>query len=160
MPERELTFHQFLRPLVGIGLPLDNDSTKAPDFEYQLIFDKNTNKFLLGLENNEGVEDFKWATLSRVKSVTQIDNHYNLKVTDYIILVDSTDVVDLKITLPLASEAIGNIYNIKRINGGNNKIVVETTNNEFIDGYNTPLTIELQYVNMTLVSNGMQWYII
>jgi len=72
---------------------------------------------------------------------------------DYVYLVSGTTTI----TLPTA---VGNtnLYTIKRV--GTNTVSIATTSGQTIDGSSSPITIIVQYVSLTLVSDGTNWNII
>lgn len=73
--------------------------------------------------------------------------------TDYVYLVSGTTTV----TLPTA---VGNTnrYTIK--NSGIGVVSIATTSSQTIDGSASPITINVQYVSIDLISNGSNWEII
>ena len=72
---------------------------------------------------------------------------------DYVYLVSGTTTI----TLPTA---VGNTntYTIKRVDGGT--VSIATTSSQTIDGSASPITINVQYVSLTVVSDGSNWNII
>ena len=72
---------------------------------------------------------------------------------DYVYLVSGTTII----TLPTA---VGNTntYTIKRVNTG--VVSIATTSSQTIDGSASPITINVQYVSITVVSDGANWNII
>ena len=72
---------------------------------------------------------------------------------DYVYLVSGTTTI----TLPTA---VGNTntYTIKRVNTG--VVSIATTSSQTIDGSASPITINVRYVSLTLVSDGANWNII
>jgi len=72
---------------------------------------------------------------------------------DYVYLVSGTTTI----TLPTA---VGNTnqYTIKRVNTG--VVSIATTSSQTIDGSASPITINVQYVSITVVSDGANWNII
>ena len=158
MSKREQVFHQFLRPLKGIGLPVNYDVSSTPSYESEIAFDRNKSKFLFSIEQNEGQEDFKWVTISRAHSIEQVSTDYQVDDDDYVILADASN-GDIHITLPSASLVKENVYNIKRISSGENKVYIDASNNELIDGQ-SGVEINTQYATLTVISNGSQWFII
>ena len=159
MARREQVFHQFLRPLAGIGLPVDYNIPNIPSYESQIAFDKSKSKFLFSIEENEGQENFKWVTISRAQTVASTNTDYTADADDYVVLADASN-NDITITLPDAAEAKELVYNIKRISGGSNKVYIVAQNNQLIDGKDIPYAIKIQYTNMAVVSDGTQWFII
>lgn len=158
MARREQVFHQFLRPLKGIGLPVNYNVASLPSYESEIAFDRTKSKFLFSIEQNEGKEDFKWVTISRAHTLETVNSDYTVDDDDYVILANASN-GDIHITLPSAVIAIENTYNIKRISGGENKVFVDASNNELIDGQ-SGVSIDTQYATLTVISNGTQWYII
>jgi len=73
--------------------------------------------------------------------------------TDYVYLVSGTTTI----TLPTA---VGNTnrYTIKR--SGTGVVSIATTSSQTIDGSSSPITINVQYVSIDLISNGANWEII
>jgi hypothetical protein len=74
--------------------------------------------------------------------------------TDYVYLVNQTTLVT--VTLPPASSNT-NSYTIKKIGTG---LVNIATTAGTIDGTASPITINVQNVSITLVTNGTNWFII
>jgi hypothetical protein len=72
---------------------------------------------------------------------------------DYVYLVSGTTTI----TLPTA---VGNTnrYTIK--NSGTGVVSIATTSSQTIDGSASPITINVQYVSIDLISNGTDWEII
>jgi len=159
MARREQVFHQFLRPLAGIGLPVDYNIPNTPSYESQIAFDKGKSKFLFSIEENDGMEDFKWVTISRAQTVARTNVDYTADADDYVVLADASN-NDITITLPDAGEAKELVYNVKRISSGGNKVYIGTQNNQLIDGKDIPYVLKIKYSNMTLVSDGNEWFII
>ena len=155
---REQVFHQFLRPLKGIGLPVDYNIPAMPAYESQIAFDKSKSKFLFSIEENEGQEDYRWVTISRAQTVVKISSNYSADADDFVILADASN-TNITVTLPDALEAKELVYNIKKIST-NHTVFIETQNNQLIDGKDIPYGINKKYSNMTLVSDGTEWFII
>jgi hypothetical protein len=74
--------------------------------------------------------------------------------TDYVYLVNQTTLVT--VTLPAASGNT-NSYTIKKI--GTGQVNVATTSGT-IDGSASPITINVQNVSLTIVTDGTNWFII
>ena len=100
-------------------------------------------------EANNGIASYAFNSVS---------GDHTLDVTDSLALVDasSTSVI---ITLPTAVGIQGRRYDIKKIDSSSNTVVVQPNGSETIDGCN-PMTISKQYTNMTIVSDGSNWWII
>lgn len=158
MPRREQIFNQFLRPLAGIGLPVNYNVPATPNYESEIAFDRAKNKFLFSIEQNEGQEDFKWVTVSRTHTVVTVTSNYTVDSDDYVILANATS-TPIIITLPSATSADLNEYNIKRINAGSNLVTILPQTGELIDGA-TSIAINFQYASIRVISNGTAWFII
>ena len=72
---------------------------------------------------------------------------------DYIYLVSGATTL----TLPTAVGNVGE-YTVKRVGAG--VVSIATTSSQTIDGSASPITINVQYVSLTLVSDGANWNII
>lgn len=66
---------------------------------------------------------------------------------------------DITINLPAASTLSGYVFNIKKIDNTSNKVFIQANSVEEIDGTNVA-EIEVQYVTLTIQSNGTSWDII
>lgn len=97
-------------------------------------------------------------------SASQIDTYaanYVLQNTDDIALVQNSG-SDVTITLPDATLVRGKIYNIKKIDSGN-AAYVKSVSGQTLDGVNidaAPFAITVQFENLTVVSDGSNWFII
>lgn len=158
MARREQVFHQFLRPLKGIGLPVNYNVNELPQYESEIAFDRNKSKFLFSIEQNEGQEDFKWVTISRAREVVTTTTNYNVDSDDYVVLANAVS-DDIIVTLPDATLCKDNEYHIKRINGVNNTVTIATSLGQTIDGV-TSIIINKQNITMSLICDGTQWFII
>ena len=72
-------------------------------------------------------------------------------------LVDATNGA-VSIVLPDAT-ATYNIYNIKKTDSSANKVTINTTSSQTIDG-SASAVIQVQYVCVSVVSDGTKWNII
>jgi hypothetical protein len=88
--------------------------------------------------------------VSSVSSATAAGSSAN---TDYVYLVSGTTTI----TLPTA---VGNTnrYTIK--NSGTGVVSIATTSSQTIDGSSSPITINVRYVSIDLISDGANWNII
>jgi hypothetical protein len=87
-------------------------------------------------------------------------NHTFLTTEDVAIVTNSG--TDLTITLPDATAANGKIYHIKKIDAGNTTFV-KSVSGQTLDGVDidaSPLGISIQYENITVISNGANWFIL
>lgn len=111
---------------------------------------------------SNGTNTTQIATTAFVKSaVTAPTFSYVAKTTTYAILT-SDDIVDctsgtFTVTLPTAVTVTGKTYNIK--NSGTGVITIATTSAQTIDGGATA-TLKVQYVSVTVVSDGSNWKVI
>ena len=87
--------------------------------------------------------------LTRLDSMTDL---YEARSTDYVYLASNT----INITLPTAVDN-QNLYTIKNV--GTGTVTINTTSSQTIDGSLTA-PIRVQYLSLTLVSNGANWNII
>ncbi len=77
---------------------------------------------------------------------------------DETILVDATAAART-ITLPAAAGKLGWIYNIKKVDSSANAVVIDGNASETIDGELT-FSLTVQYMSLTIVSDGSNWHII
>lgn len=100
--------------------------------------------------------DRSWTITAASKSINIISTNTtadNASNTDYVYLVSGTTTI----TLPTAV-ANTNLYTIKR--AGTNTVSIATTSSQTIDGSASPITINVQYTSLTLVSDGTNWNVI
>jgi hypothetical protein len=96
---------------------------------------------------------FSTTSSTSINSVSSNTTAGSAAGTDYVYLVSGTTTI----TLPTA---VGNtnLYTIKRV--GTNTVSIATTSSQTIDGSTSPITINVQNVSLTLVSDGSNWKII
>jgi hypothetical protein len=97
-----------------------------------------------------------WNSKQNSRSVNVVSTNTNAgsaASTDYVYLVSGTTTI----TLPTA---VGNTnrYTIKR--SGTGVVSIATTSSQTIDDSASPITINVQYVSIDLISNGTNWEII
>jgi hypothetical protein len=100
--------------------------------------------------------DRSWTITASATSINIISTNTaagSAASTDYVYLVSGTTTL----TLPTA---VGNtnLYSIKRV--GTGVVSIATTSSQTIDGSSSPITINVQYVSITVVSDGANWNII
>ena len=100
--------------------------------------------------------DRSWTITASATSINVVSTNTaagSAASTDYVYLVSGTTTI----TLPTA---VGNTnrYTIKRV--GTNTVSVATTSSQTIDGSSSPITINVQYVSLDLISDGSNWNII
>jgi hypothetical protein len=84
--------------------------------------------------------------------------NYTITGNDTVIFADATS-GNVTITLPLASGLPGYRFYVKRIDDSANTVTIQRSSNDTIDG-ETSHTLDVQYMSVTLVSNGSAWYIL
>ena len=82
----------------------------------------------------------------------------NVVSGDYLIIADATAGA-ITMTLPPAALVPGRIYSFKRINSGANAVIVDGYAAETIDG-NLTHTLTPQWNSVTIMSNGVAWFIL
>lgn len=75
-----------------------------------------------------------------------------------VVLCDAT-AGDITVTLPRAEREAGRRYNIKKIDGTGNAVIIDGDGSETVDGELTVI-IDTQYDAATIVSDGTEWIII
>ena len=95
-------------------------------------------------------------SLSRLAVVTTTTN-YEIKLSDRVIFGDAS-AQPIFIDLPSAIGQAGLLFNIKRISSGSNDLFVRALPGETVDGESV-IPLLLQWESMTVVSNGVNWYI-
>lgn len=85
-------------------------------------------------------------------------SNYTITGTDVVIFANATS-GNVTITLPTASANAGYRFDVKRIDGSANTCTVVRSGTDIIDGQ-TSLSLDLQYTAMTVVSDGIAWYIL
>lgn len=83
---------------------------------------------------------------------------YTLVASDNVILGDASG-GNVVITLPLASIASGYRFQIKKIDSSSNTTSLQCSGGDTIDG-STTAVISVQYLSITIVSDGSNWYIV
>lgn len=96
------------------------------------------------------------AAIGAASSVITKTSSYVATASDGTILCDATSGT-LTVTIPTAVGNSGSILSIKKIDSSGNGVVLSS--GELIDGSATQTTI-IQYVNITIQSDGSNWYIL
>jgi len=91
-------------------------------------------------------------------SVQSKTEAYTLTGSDDTVLADASGGA-FTLTLPSASTVTGRVYHIKKTDSSGNAVTIDGNGAETIDG-ETSLDISFQYVSVTIVSDGSNWYII
>jgi hypothetical protein len=92
---------------------------------------------------------------SKAWKVTEVNSNTTLNDTNNVVLVNNTTLTT--ISLPPAANCTGRVYTIKRI--GSSTVLIDPYSSETIDGSIT-YTLSSTYQKVTIVSNGINWYII
>lgn len=82
----------------------------------------------------------------------------NVVSGDYLIVANAAGGA-ITMTLPPAALVPGRIYAFKRINSGANAVVIDPSGAETIDGAAT-YTLSAQWNSVTIMNNGIAWFII
>lgn len=85
-------------------------------------------------------------------------SNYTVINSDNVLLGDATSGI-LQFSLPTAASAVGQVFFFKKIDSSGNAVVIKASGSELIDNANT-LTISSQFVAVTLVSDGTQYWAI
>jgi hypothetical protein len=93
-----------------------------------------------------------------VTPITTINTNTTLSASNYVVMADSSS-GSIVIQLPAASIHTGRTYHIKKIDSSTNLVTLSGNIAETIDGLNTQ-AINTQYISLTIVSNGSNWFII
>jgi hypothetical protein len=95
---------------------------------------------------------------------SQIDTYsanYTLTSAEDVALVQNNG-SDVTITLPDAAAVEGKVYNIKKIDAGNT-LFIKSVMGQTLDGVDidaAPLSVTIQFENITMISDGSNWWII
>ena len=149
------------------GVPIDTDPLLAADSDLLVPSQKaiktyadtkvpQTRSLTINGTAFDLSADRSWTIVASATSVNVVSTNTaagSATSTDYVYLVSGTTTI----TLPTAVGNVG-IYNIKRV--GTNTVSIATTSSQTIDGSASPITINVQYVSLTLVSDGANWNII
>lgn len=88
-------------------------------------------------------------------------SNYTIGSNDDVALVTNAG-SDLTITLPDATTVEGKVIDIKKIDSGNT-MFIKSVSGQTLDGTNidaSPLAVTIQYENVTIISNGVNWFIL
>lgn len=100
-----------------------------------------------------------WGTVNGTFTTsTQTSTTYTVSTSDTVVFVDSTS-NNVTVTLPAASGMTGYRFYIKRIDGSAHTVTIARSGSDTIDGQ-TSLSLDVQYMTVTVVSNGTAWFII
>ena len=92
-------------------------------------------------------------------NIITVTGDYTPTSSDYTILVDASS-KKVRIELPPAADAEGQILVIKNINDNKKRqVIIDPDGSETIDGYLTA-RLKYKYTSVTIQSDGSEWYII
>lgn len=83
---------------------------------------------------------------------------YTLTAADWLVLADCTG-ANVTVTLPPSSGISGRAYVVKRTDASGNTVTLAADGTETIDGVATK-ALAAQYDRITVVSDGLNWYIV
>jgi len=120
-----------------------------------------TKKFLRSVSG--GVPSFEQVAYSQLSGapvfpVVGKSANYGASATDCFIFADATG-GDFTITLPDPTTVTGQIFTIKKIDNTGFTVTVVSNAGELIDGEASQV-ISAQYVSLSVISNGVLWYIV
>ena len=99
-----------------------------------------------------------WSDANVAATTTKSSNYTIVSGTDVVILANAST-GNVTITLPTASSSAGYKFDIKRIDNTGNTCTIARSGTDTIDG-GTSITLDVQYISVTVVSDGSNWYII
>ncbi len=104
-------------------------------------------------------DGFDWLNVSSISNILTINNSdYTIKASDNVILVNTGDTNRI-LTLPASASVKGKIYTIKKIDAGLGTVTIDGAGSETIDGALTQ-SLATQYAQISIVSDGVNWFII
>lgn len=83
---------------------------------------------------------------------------YPVTASDYTILCDATSGT-LTITLPLATDVEGQIYNVKKVDSSVNDVTLAASGGDLIDG-SSSVSTNIQWTTISVQSDGTNWYVL
>lgn len=123
------------------NLAVTGEPHYVTDTEQLYIFNGTTNRRVINLN---------------VATVTA--SSVTLDEDDDVILCDCSSNA-ITVNLPAASDYIGKVFYIKKIDVSVNSTTVDGDGSETIDG-STTISLTTQYESVTIVSNGTNWFIL
>jgi hypothetical protein len=99
-----------------------------------------------------------WQTpATNQQTVVSKTSSYILTTSDEVVLANASGGA-LTLTLPSAAGNT-NLYDLKKTDASVNTVTIATTGGQTIDGSSSAV-IKVQYVSISVVSDGSNWYII
>lgn len=99
-----------------------------------------------------------WGSPASGLSVTSKTANYNITASDDVILVNATS-ASVSVTLPDSTANSGKIFYIKKTDASFNRVVINTTSSQTIDG-STSTTLNTTNEDLELISDGSNWQIL
>jgi hypothetical protein len=96
--------------------------------------------------------------LSKVSVQTGSVNPYLMNLFPGETVLANASGGSFNVTLPDATQTT-NFYTVKKTDSSSNTITVNTTSSQTIDGGSSAV-ISVQYVSVTVVSNGANWFVV
>jgi hypothetical protein len=157
-----------LKSLVEWSPKSEWDESNAPDEEKDETLDyyrgsmwlrTSTTLPQLFLCHDSTEDDAKWVQLAlQVSSVVSKTSAYSIAETDDVVLCNATGGA-FDVTLPDAADFKGRRFTIKRLNSGSHAVTVAAASGQTIDGASTSV-LGTQYLAITVVSDGSNWFVI
>jgi hypothetical protein len=91
-------------------------------------------------------------------SIRGISANYSVGLTDQVLLVNCTAGA-VTLTLPPAAAGTNTMFYFKKIDSSDNAMTLSGLSGQDVDGASSVSTT-VQYVSLTLVTDGSNWYII
>lgn len=112
----------------------------------------------IGYQGNTGYQgNIGYQGPAFVNTVTTVTGNYSA-TTDEVILCNAVS-GSLTISLPTAVGVSGKVYSIKKIDSSSHLIFITPNGSEKIDNSGSVI-VDSQYVSVTVVSDGTNWWII
>lgn len=91
-------------------------------------------------------------------SVRTISGSYSIQLSDFVILCNAT--ASITVTLPTAANVQNQIFHVKKIDSSGSVVTITgSIAGQVIDGQGSK-TINTQWTNMQVISNGSNWYVL
>jgi len=103
-----------------------------------------------------------WASAAAnlsVASITVANTPYALSTSTDVVLVSASGGA-VEVDLPTASGNSGKVFRIKKTDSSSNAVTVDPSGTQTIDGVSTSRTLNTQYEEITIVSDGSNWQLV
>jgi len=139
------------QPIVASGTALPNVASAATGDLFMLT----TGPSLYRLQGGAWAVMSSGAASSAISIITKSAS-YTVTTSDAFLLASTTTAFTF--TLPPAASATGLVFDFKKISDDANYLYILATNSETIDGVASMYT-NVQYTNLTVISNGGSWFV-